>query len=63
MDWQERAGRHFPTVNEHLVKHPGDLKHVQVYDIHVKTQGKMIALAMAIIVNTRLWWCGVIARK
>jgi L-ascorbate metabolism protein UlaG (beta-lactamase superfamily) len=45
------------------VKHPRDLKHVQVDDIHVKRQGKVIALAMAIIVNTRLWWGGVIARK
>jgi transposase-like protein len=63
MDWQERAGRHCQRVHEQLVQQPRDLEHVQADEIRVKGQGKVIWLAMAIMVNTRLWLGGVIARK
>lgn len=63
MDWQERAGRHCQRVHEQLVLHPRDLGHVQADEIRVKAQGKVIWLAMAIMVSTRLWLGGVIARK
>jgi len=63
MEWQERAGRHCQRVHEQLVLHPRDLKHVQADEIRVKAQGKVIWLAMAIMVSTRLWLGGAIARK
>ena len=63
MDWQERAGRHCQRVHEQLVLHPRDLEHVQADEIRVKAQGKVIWLAMAIMVSTRLWLGEVIARK
>jgi transposase-like protein len=63
MDWQERAGRHCQRVHEHLVQQPRDLEHVQADEIRVKGQGKVIWLAMAIMVSSRLWLGGVIARK
>src|SRR3972149_1163474 len=63
MDWQERAGRHCQRVHEHLVQHPRDLEHVQADEIRVKGQGKVVWLAMAIMVHTRLWLGGGIARQ
>ena len=63
MDWQERAGRHCQRVHVHLVEQPRDMEHVQADEIRVKGQGKVIWLGMAIMVSTRLWLGGVIARK
>jgi len=63
MDWQKRAGRHCQRVHEQLVLHPRDLEHVQADEIRVKGQGKVVWLAMAIMVSTRLWLGGVVGRK
>lgn len=63
MAWQERAGRHAQRVHEHLMQHPRNLEHVQADEIRVKAQGKVVWLAMAIMVSTRLWLGGVVARK
>jgi transposase-like protein len=63
MNWQERAGRHCQQVHEHLVQQPRDLGHVQADEIRVKGQGKVVWLAMAIMVSTRLWLGGVVASK
>jgi hypothetical protein len=63
MDWQERAGRHCQRVHEQLVQRPRDLGHVQADEIRVKGQGKVVWLAMAIMVSTRLWLGGVIASQ
>jgi transposase-like protein len=63
MDWQDRVGRHAQRVHEHLVQQPRELEHVQGDEIRVKAQGKVVWLAMAIMVSTRLWLGGVVARK
>ena len=63
MDCQERAGRHSQEVHEHLVQQPRELEHVHADEIRAKAQGKVVWLAMAIMVSTRLWLGGVIARK
>jgi transposase-like protein len=63
MDWQERAGRHAQRVHVHLVQHPRNLEHVQADEIRVKAQGKVVWLAMAMMVSTRLWLGGVVTRK
>jgi transposase-like protein len=63
MDWQGRVGRHCKRVHEHLVEQPQDLEQVQADEIRVKGQGKVIWLAMALMVRTRLWLGGVVAEK
>lgn len=54
-DWQARAGQHCQKVHAHLVEQPRDLGQVQADEIRVKAQGKVVWLAMAIMVRTRLW--------
>jgi transposase-like protein len=63
MDWQERAGLHCKRVHEHLVQRPRDLEHVQADEIRIKAQGKILWLAMAIMVRTRLWLGGAISQN
>jgi transposase-like protein len=63
MDWQEQSGQHCERIHQHLVQQPRDLEHVQADEIRVKAQGKVIWLAMAMMVHTRLWLGGVIARR
>ena len=53
--WQHRAGEHCQQVHTHLVQRTRDLIHVQLDEIRVKAQGKVLWLAMAIMVSTRLW--------
>ncbi len=55
MDWQTRAGQHTQRVHDHLVEQPRDLEQVQADEIRVKAQGKVLWMAMAIMVRTRLW--------
>jgi transposase-like protein len=62
-DWQQRAGQHCQRVHAQLVQQPRDLEHVQADEIRVKAQGKVVWLAMAIMVSTRLWLGGVVAKK
>lgn len=63
MDWQKRIGRHCQRVHEQLVQQPRDLEHVQGDELRVKAQGRVIWLAMAIMVPTRLWLGGVISQR
>ena len=62
MNWQTRVGQHCQRVHEHLVPRPRDLEHVQLDEIRVKGQGKVVWLAMAIMVSTRLWLGGVVGK-
>jgi transposase-like protein len=61
MDWQERSGKHSQQVHQHMVQQPRDLGHVQGDEVRVKTQGRVVWMAMAIMVSTRLWLGGVIS--
>jgi transposase-like protein/IS1 family transposase len=63
MDWQERVGHHCQRVHEHLVEQPQDLEQVQADEMWVKAQGKVIWLAMAFMVRTRLWLGGVVGER
>lgn len=55
MAWQRRTGAHCQRVHTHLVQRLRDLIHVQLDEMRVKAQGKVLWLAMAIMVSTRLW--------
>lgn len=59
--WQRRAGQHCQHVHEHLVEQPRDLGQVQADEIRVKMQGKIVWMAMAMAVPTRLWLGGVLS--
>jgi transposase-like protein/IS1 family transposase len=56
--WQARAGVQGQAVQEHLVEQPRDLGQVQADEIRVKTQGRIVWMALAIMVQTRLWLAG-----
>jgi transposase-like protein/IS1 family transposase len=53
--WLAKGGTHCQAVHEHLVEQPQDLGQVQCDEIRVKAQRKVLWLAMAICVKTRLW--------
>ncbi len=61
--WQERAGTHCQKLHAELVTAtPMDLKQVQADEIRVKMQTRRIVwMAMAICVPTRLWLGGVVS--
>ena len=60
--WRDRAGQHCRKVHEQLVVHQSlDLQHVQLDEIRAKGVGKVIWLAMGIMVPTRLWLGGVVS--
>ncbi|MGQ9614741.1 hypothetical protein [Chloroflexus sp.] len=63
IDWPKRTGQHCRKVHEHLVQQPCDLEHVQADEIRIKAQGKVLWLAMAIMVRTRLWLGSVISTR
>lgn len=61
MAWQARSGKHCQQVHQHLIQRPRELGHVQADEIRVKAQGKVLWMAMAIMVQTRLWLGGVVS--
>lgn len=61
MSWQGRSGAHCQRVHQHLVQQPRELGHVQADEIRVKAQGKVLWMAMALMVQTRLWLGGVVS--
>jgi transposase-like protein len=54
-DWEQRAGHHSEQVHEHLIQQPRDLGQVQADEIRVKMQKRVVWLALAVQVSTRLW--------
>jgi hypothetical protein len=61
-EWRDRAGRHCQKVHDKLVVQPSlDLQHVQLDEIRAKGVGKVIWLAMGIMVSSRLWLGGVVS--
>src|SRR6516165_6232332 len=57
-DWWTRSGRQGQAVHESLVEQPRDLGQVQADERRVKKQGGMVWMAMAMMVQTRLWLGG-----
>jgi transposase-like protein/IS1 family transposase len=62
-DWQRRAGAHCQNVHEALVQQPQQLRHVEADEIRVRFQKKVVWLAMALCVPTRLWLGAVVSRN
>ena len=58
MRWMARGGRQSQAVQEHLVEHPRALGQVQADASRVKKQGGMVWMALAMMVQTRVWWAG-----
>jgi transposase-like protein len=56
--WAARAGHQGQTVQEHLVAPPRELGHVQADAIRLQTQGGLVWMALAMMVQTRLWLAG-----
>lgn len=56
--WGARAGIQGQAVQEHLVEQPRDLGQVQADEIRVKSPGRIVWMALALMVRTRLWLAG-----
>lgn len=61
--WLSAAGQHCEQVHEHLVQQPRDLGHVQADEIQAKMQRRVVWLALALQVSTRLWLGGVVSER
>jgi hypothetical protein len=62
-DWWTRSGRQGQAVHEDLVEQPRDLGQVQADELRVKKQGGMVWMAMAMMVQTRLWLGGEVSEQ
>ena len=61
--WWTRAGRQGQAVHEYLVEPPRDLGQVQADEIRVKQQGRIVWMALAVRVKTRLWLGGEVSAQ
>jgi hypothetical protein len=56
--WWARSGRQGQAVQEYLVEQPRDLGQVQADEWRIKQQGRIVWMALAMMVKTRLWLGG-----
>jgi len=61
--WWARSGRQGQAVQEYLVEHPQDLGQVQADELRVKKQGGIVWMALAMMVQTRLWLGGEVSAQ
>ena len=60
--WHKAAGEHCQRLHEHLIEStPMDLKQVQADELRIKAQGKILWMALALCVTTRLWLGAVVS--
>jgi transposase-like protein len=62
-DWWARSGRRGQAVHAYLVEQPRDLGQVQADELRVKKQGSIVWMAMAMMVQTRLWLGGEVSEQ
>ena len=62
-DWWARSGRQGQAVQEYLVEQPRDLGQVQADELRVKKQGGIVWMALAMMVQTRLWLGGEVSEQ
>src|SRR5262245_459086 len=63
MRWMARGGGQGQAVEAHRVEPPRDLGQVQADAIRVKKQGGMVWMALAMMVQTRLWLAGEVSEQ
>lgn len=62
--WLHKAGQHAQRVHEEIMSQQRlELQQVQADEIRVKMQGKVLWMAMALWVSTRLWLGGVVSQR
>jgi transposase-like protein len=61
--WWARSGRQGQAVHEYLVEQPRALGQVQADELRVKKQGGIVWMALAMMVNTRLWLGGEVSAQ
>ena len=59
--WQTRASQHCQSLHQKLVSTPRDLGQVQMDELRVKQQGRVVWMALAMMVSTRLWLGGIVS--
>ena len=62
-DWWARSGRQGQAVHEYLVEQPRDLGQGQADELRVKKQGGIVWMALAMMVQTRLWLGGEVSAQ
>jgi hypothetical protein len=62
-EWWTRSGRQGQAVHESLVEQPRDLGQVQADELRVKKQSGIVGMAMAMMVQTRLWLGGEVSEQ
>jgi transposase-like protein len=61
--WWARSGRQGQAVQAYLVEHPRDLGQVQADELRIKKQGGIVWMALAMMVQTRLWLGGEVSEQ
>jgi transposase-like protein len=59
--WWARSGRQGQAVQEALVERPRDLRQGPADELRVKQQGGLVWMALALMVQTRLWLGGAVS--
>jgi len=62
-DWWARSGRQGQAVHEYLVEQPRALGQGQADELRVKKQGGIVWMALAMMVQTRLWLGGEVSAQ
>ena len=61
--WLDATGTQCAAVHRQWVCQPRDLKRIEADEIRVKQQGRVVWVAMALMVSTRLWLGGVVSPR
>jgi len=61
--WVDAAGRQSEAIHQHLVCQPRDLGAVQADEMRVRQQGRIVWVALAMQVVTRLWLGGAVSPR
>src|SRR5437588_3983597 len=62
-EWWARSGRQGQAVHEYVVEQPRDLGQVQADELRIKKQGGIVWMALAMMVQTRLWRGGEVSEQ
>jgi transposase-like protein/IS1 family transposase len=64
VSWQQRAGKHCKSIHKEKIECGVlDLMHVQADEIWIKMRGGVVWVALAMMVQTRLWIAGEVSKR